>query len=222
MGLDQVRELTKRTQGRIVRFRPFKSFSDFLTRVDPRPVEVENLVKVGGLDGMGSIPRLLDQLNTTRWQRGQLPLFEMDSMVLGVPTMDTSLDEDWSLADRVAAQVDILGASLDAHPLELASEVIDRVGAMTTVEAIERVGIRVQVAGMRQTWRRGSTSKGERLYVMSLEDLEGMLNVVIFMDVYRRVRRELSGSGPYLVTGEMALDQRTGEPYLRADQINRL
>ena len=39
MGLDQVKELTRQTSQRIIRFAPFMSVEDFLTRVDPlRPI----------------------------------------------------------------------------------------------------------------------------------------------------------------------------------------
>jgi DNA polymerase III alpha subunit len=219
MGLDQVRDLTKRTQKRIMRLRPFSSHLDFLTRVDPRPGEAENLVKVGALRGMGSIPNLLDHLSTGGWRRGQPPLFEMDKTILNANSNEMLGEADWSIEERVAAQETILGAGIDAHPLELASESITKAGAVTTVEAAAMVGQRVRVAGMRQTWRRGSTNKGERLYVMSLEDLEGILNVVIFPEVYNRLRREISGSGPYVVEGQVDIDQRVGEPYLRVEII---
>ena len=222
MGLDQVRDLTKQTQKRIMQERPFHSMADFLTRVDPRPGEAENLVKAGALQGMGTVPRLLDQMSTGGWRRGQLPLFDMSDSGLNHGSDESLFDEDWSIEEKVAAQETILGVGLDAHPLELVSERIHRAGAITTSEAVEMIGKQVRVAGMRQTWRRGGTNKGERLYVMSLEDLDGMLNVVIFNDVYRRVRREISGSGPYVVEGQMELDQRSGEPYLRLEKIWRL
>jgi len=222
MGLDQVRELTKRTQLRILRLRPFSSFSDFLTRVDPRRVETENLVKSGALGGLGTIPRMLDQLSTGVWRRGQLPLFEMDSANLSGKSDEATDGYDWSLEEKVAAQESILGTGVDAHPLELADEAITRAGAVTTVEVVAMVGKRVRVAGMRQTWRRGSTDTGERLYVMSLEDLEGMLNVVIFGEVYQRIRGEISDSGPYVAEGVVEIDRRVGEPYLRVEKIWRL
>ena len=150
MGLDQVKELTQRTQAAIQRSRPFHSFADFLARVDPRPVEVENLVKVGALEGFGSIPALLHQLSHPGWQGGQLQLFSLDE----------SPAEDWSLAEKVAAQEELLGVSVIAHPLELAAEKIAATGALTTLEAASRIGQRVRVAGMRMTWRRTPTSAG--------------------------------------------------------------
>jgi DNA polymerase III alpha subunit len=57
---------------------------------------------------------------------------------------------------------------------------------------------------------------------MSLEDLEGMLNVVIFSDVYRRSREALSTAGPYILEGMVEYDQEQGEPVIRAEKVWRL
>ena len=54
---------------------------------------------------------------------------------------------------------------------------------------------------------------------MSLEDLEGMLNVVIWADVYRRSRAAFATAGPYIVEGTVELDREQEEPYIRADRV---
>jgi DNA polymerase-3 subunit alpha len=136
MGLDQVRDLTRRTQERILRQRPFTSLADFVARVDPRPVEAENLIRSGGLEGMGTIPDLLAQLKQGTWRSGQLPLFAPVG----------SGEEDWPLAEKMAAQEAVLGTSVIADPLELLAEQIARSGAVSTVEAAGRVGQQVRVA----------------------------------------------------------------------------
>jgi DNA polymerase III alpha subunit len=209
MGLDQVRELTQRTQKNILQNRPFSSLSDFLDRVDPRPVEAENLVKVGALDDIGTIPDLLDQLKHGGRRGGQLSLFS---------TNHTS-HEDWSLADKVAAQEELLGTGVIAHPLEQVQVQISAAGALTTVEAASRLEQQVRVAGMRQIWRRSRTTRGDYIYFMSLEDLEGMLDVVITSEVYKRSRAALSTAGPYVVEGWVALDSQRGEPRIHAEKI---
>jgi DNA polymerase-3 subunit alpha len=209
MGLDQVRELTQRTQAAIMNNRPYRSFEDFITRVDPRPVEAENLVKVGAMPGFGTIPALLQQLQHDGWQGGQLSLFSLNENQV----------EDWSLSQRVSAQEEILGMGVDAHPLELVEQQITDSGALTTVEAASRLEQHVRVAGMRQIWRRRSTTRGDYIYFMSLEDLQGMLDVVITSDVYRRSRGALSTAGPYVVEGMVSLDNQRGEPFIKADRI---
>lgn len=122
----------------------------------------------------------------------------------------------------MAAQEDVLGVGVIAHPLELVAEQIQALEALSTIQAAALVGQRVQVAGMRQIWRRFRTARGDYLYYMSLEDLEGILDVVIYAEVYRRYRGELSDPGPYLIEGIVELDSNSGEPYIQAEKVERL
>jgi DNA polymerase-3 subunit alpha len=209
MGLDQVKELTQRTQSAIIRQRPYRSFNDFLSKVDPRPAEAINLVKCGALEGFGSIPTLVNQLEHGSRQAGQMMLFSLNEDV----------EEDWSLEQKLAAQEQILGMWVNAHPLELVGKEIEAAGAITTVEAASRLEENVRVAGMRQIWRRSLTTRGDFIYFMSLEDLEGMLDVVISAEVYRRSRTALATAGPYVVEGKVELDSQRGEPFIRATRI---
>ncbi len=218
MGMNQVRELTHRTQERILRYRPFASLADFLARADPRPAEAENLARAGALEGFGSIPAILRRLALGGWRGGQLPLFDL------APTAPANAIEagdppDWSLAEKAAAQERILGVSLAAHPLELCARPLAAARALSTVEAAARLGQPVRVAGMRQTWRRAASGQGAYTYFMSLEDLEGMLEVVIPGGVYQQARSGLSGPGPYVIEGVVELDAERGEPFIRAEKI---
>jgi error-prone DNA polymerase len=212
MGLNQVRELTQRTQARIRRNRPFHSFEDFLTRADPRPVEAENLARAGCLEGLGTIPELLRRLKGGGWRGGQLSLFDL--ITTGEP--------DWSVEQKAQAQADLLGVEVAAHPLELRAEQIAASGALNTVEAAGRIGERVQVAGMRQTWRRSRTHWGEYIYLIALEDLEGMLDVVIPAGVYNRSREALRTSGPYCIKGVVEYGEERGEPFIRAEKVDAI
>ncbi|MCC6190321.1 MAG: hypothetical protein IT318_14930, partial [Anaerolineales bacterium] len=209
MGLNQVRELTARTQQRILRQRPFISLSDFLARVDPRPQEAEALVSVGAFDGLGTIPALLRELKVTAHQPGQLSLFETA----------VSDEADWSLAEKVAAQEVWLGASVSAHRLELLADQVAAAGAISTVAAAARLGQRVRVAGMRQSWHRTRSGRGGYVYFMSLEDLAGILDVVILGDVYLQHRAALKTPGPYVLEGTVEFDAGRGEPAIRAERI---
>jgi len=212
MGLDQVRELTRRTIERIVRCQPFPSLEDFLGRVDPRPVEAENLARAGALEGFGAIPAILRRLQQGSWQAGQMSLFAWED----------SSGEDWTLEQKVAAQQELLGISLEAHPLELLADQIGEIGAITTVEAAGRVGQRVTVAGLRQSGHRSRTARGETMMFLTLEDLSGMLDVVLFPDAYRQARSFIHTSAPVLVIGVVEMDPRRDEPYIKAEKVARL
>lgn len=208
MGLDQVKELTHRTIGRIIRQAPFVSLDDFLSRVDPRPQEAENLARIGALEGFGKIPAILRRLQSGGWQRDQMSLFAWTD----------AGEEDWTLQQKVDAQMDLLGVSLEAHPLELVKEKIT--GAISTLEAVEQVGRRVTVAGVRQTSRRSRTSKGEMMMFLTLEDFNGTLDVILFPDIYRAVKSLINSNMPFLVTGMMEMDAGREEPYLRAEKLS--
>jgi len=96
-----VRDLTRRTQMRILGGCPFRSLDDFLARVDPRPVEAENLIQAGALEDFGSIPALLRQAGGASWQGATAPV---RYACLG----SCRRSEDWSLAEKMAAQIAVL------------------------------------------------------------------------------------------------------------------
>ncbi len=209
MGLDQVKELTRQTIQRIIHLRPFTSLEDFLTRVDPRAQEARTLTEAGALSGLGTIPSILKRLQNGGWQQNQMSLFEWTDPG----------EEDWTLQQKVNAQVEILGISLDAHPLELVSERIKGAGAISTLDAIARIGRKVTVAGVRQTSHRSRTAKGESMLFLTLEDLHGTLDAILFPDVYRVARSLFDSTMPLLVTGVMEMDVERGEPFLRAEKV---
>lgn len=210
MGLDQVKELTRRTIERIIQYAPFNSLDEFLSRVDPRPQEAISLARIGGLEGFGTIPAMLRRLENG-WQAGQMNLFGWDDN-----------DADWTLEQKVDAQAELLGVSLEAHPLELAAAQIAASGSISTADAAGKLGRRVTVAGVRQTSHRSRTAKGEPMLFLTIEDLTGTLDVIAFPDVYRAAKDLLNSSYPILVTGIMEMDTSRGEPYLRAGKVMRL
>lgn len=212
MGLDQVRDLTHRTMARIRQEAPFRSLEDFLARADPRPGEAIHLARVGALDRLATIPAALRRLQGGGWQRGQMSLF-------GWEASGDLNQEDWTLEQKVAAQQELLGISVDAHPLELVADRIAASGAITTTDAAGQIGHRVTVAAVRQTSHRSHTSKGEMMMFLTLEDLTGTLDSILFPDVYRAARNIVSSNRPFLVTGTVEMDASRGEPLLRVERV---
>jgi DNA-directed DNA polymerase III PolC len=213
MGLDQVRDLTSRLQERILKQRPFHSVEDFLLRADPRPQEAENLVKVGALEGLGTIPDLLERIKRVPRRSGQLGLFDF---------AQPADEGEWSLNQKTAAQQEILGIGVEVHPLELFADRIAASGALTTVEAAGKIGERVTVAGIRQTGRRSRTARGEMMAFLTIEDLEGTLDAVLFPDAYQRSRALWGITSPILVTGIVEMDEERAEPVLMVEKLLKL
>jgi DNA-directed DNA polymerase III PolC len=209
MGLDQVRDLTRRTQKRILSGRPFRSLTDFLTRVDPRPKEAENLIRVGALRGLGTIPDLLAKIQRESWRLKQPPLFEMDEEVQR---------EDWDLPTRMSAQQEILGIGVDAHPLALVAEPISALDPLSTVEVIDRLEDRVRLAGVMLTVQRFH-SGGDTYHMLELEDLEGVIPVRMSREFYQRNRTLLSSSKPFVVEGLVTKLDTTREIVVQAQRV---
>lgn len=213
MGLDQIRDLTHRTQERIILYRPYHSLAEFIMKVDPRKVEVENLICVGSFDGLGIIPDLLLEVVQNISKPGQMPLFSISQ----------SAQEDWSLEQKTAAQQRILNARLAAHPLELQAKKLHRAGVITTVEAANRVGEVVRVAGTRQIMHRSRTPHNEWIGFLTLEDLEGMIEVTILPGLFRNTRHLVTKSDtPLIIEGTVERDNITGDPVLIARWIIKL
>ena len=210
MGLDQIRDLTRKTQMRILQERPFHSLSDFLTRVDPRPKEAENLIRVGALRGFGSIPGLLSQIKAQNWRLGQLRLFEIEA--------PADLDE-WMLPLRVSAQLEILGASVDAHPLDLVADQLADADTISAAAAFDCLDEEIRVAGIRQTTQRFHSQVEGSFYMLELDDGQSVLPVRMTPEFYRYHQKWLSSKHPFIVQGKMGELQTTGEQVLIANKL---
>ncbi len=69
-----------------------------------------------------------------------------------------------------------------------------------------------------RVWNR----KGEVMLDLMLDDPEGVLDVVIPPELYRRVRSSIQTDLPLLVTGTMEVDAESGDPLMRAERVERL
>jgi DNA polymerase III alpha subunit len=211
MGLDQVRDLSQVTQKRILARSPFHTLDEFLTRVDPRPKEANNLIRVGALRGLGSIPELLAQVIVRGWRLSQPRLLDI--------AQDKTTGEEWSLSQRVSAQEKILGIGLDAHPVELISQILDSIGTISIQEARDRIGTIVRIAGIRQTIQRFHEPDGSVFFSLEFDDPTGVLPVHLPEALYQQNRKILSNRTPFIITGEMTIDPITKKACLGARKI---
>ena len=126
------------------------------------------------------------------------------------------------LERKVDALVELLGESLEVHPLELVADQVSKSGAIPTAEATNNLEQQVAIAGMRQTSRRSRTAKGKPMLFMTLGDLTGTPHVIAFPDVYRTAKDILNSTFPILVTVVIEMDTSRGETYLRAGKVDKL
>jgi DNA polymerase III alpha subunit len=85
------------------------------------------------------------------------------------------------------------------------------------VDATAKIGQRVLIAGVQQASHRTRTARGDMLF-LSLEDLQGTLDAILFPEVYRHAKMSISSTKPFLLTGIMEIDTERGEPFLRVEK----
>ena len=57
---------------------------------------------------------------------------------------------------------------------------------------------------------------------LTLEDPSGMLDVIVFPDVYRRTKTIVSSNSIMLITGTIEADHERDEPFLKAEKVEKL
>jgi DNA-directed DNA polymerase III PolC len=204
VGLMAVKGLTRRGLEAILGTRqedgPFVSLEDLARRTPLGGHEMEGLVRCGACGCFGeSRPALLWKVVAAG---GREP---GDLGLTAGPRIDLPPLEDYTLLERCVAEADILGFTVSAHPLELFRERIPRDVVPSSVMDTY-VGRRVRMAGWPIAWKRVRTKEGKVMKFLSLEDLTGTFETVLFPEVYHRVAPAASGSGVMLVEGKVQDD----------------
>ncbi len=210
MGLNQVRDLTQQTIQKIVQNRPFSNLEDFLLRVNPQRREAENLIKCSALEGLTSIPAGLKRLEINQ-PPGQLGLF--------APVVS---EAPWSDQEKNAAQQTVLGVSLMMTPMEQFAEEIQAANAISILIAKEKVGEKIVIAGMRQSWRRFHQKGKGMMCILQLADLEDSIQVILDPQHYRQYASQLRSTGPFLVRGIIIENKKHGAMQMIVEKLKAL
>jgi DNA polymerase-3 subunit alpha len=210
---------------------PFRSLTDFCTRIDLRLANrkvLESLARVGALAAFGHPAQILLGLDDAMGaaqavQRdrasGQTSLFDMgaaDAASLDAPLPRTP---EAPLRERLRWEKELLGVYLSEHPM---GEVAGIVGRYVTAysgdltdESLE--GQRVVVAGIVVGIRTVVTKARATMAIVTLEDLQGSLEVVVFPRTWEETSRLWVEGSVLLVAGRV--DHRGEETSLLADLV---
>jgi error-prone DNA polymerase len=224
IGLGYVAEAGEDVATRLVAERSaggqFQSLADVVRRVPLRIEAAENLIAVGAADGFGLGRReALWQLGlflparafggknhkTSGWQL-PIPLpVEQDMVELRPMGAWEQMTSDYAL----------MGLSPRYHPLGLLRPRLPR--AIRSIAETPHIpdGTRIQVAGLTVCRQRPGTAKG--ITFLLLEDELGLLNVIVFPDLYSE-RRHIVRGEPFVVV-EGVLQQRNNTTNLVAERI---
>lgn len=194
--------------------RPFADLADFLRRTRTEEPAARSLIRVGALDGLGvtdagrpptrdEMLALLPELKAVIARQGVAG----DDTLLIAPARarerdDTGHVSGWSAARRLGAELELLGLSITAHPLEFATEDLERRG-VTWARDLRALPdrTRVRVSGVRERAQTPRTRSGKRTCFLTLEDPTGLLDVVVFEDALNRAGETIVKHRAYLVDG---------------------
>ncbi len=199
----------------------FTDFGDFMAKV-PVPVcnkrVLESLCKAGAFDSLGYSRRGLvavheeaaDQyLDLKRNEAmGQDSLFgELDDDAFSSVSVQVPALPEWDKRTLLAHERDMLGLYVSDHPLNglehvLASSSDVTVGQLLTDEQYTE-GAVVIVAGLITSVVRKTTKKSDPYAVVTVEDLEGALQVMVFPAAYQTTSAVLIEDSVVLVKGRV-------------------
>ncbi len=218
-AIDAILESRKQAEGR------FKSFFEFVTRLDSRKVNrrvVEALVKCGAFDSLhedraavwASVDAALERAAAAQRDRA----VGQESLFAGLEIQDTQSGPElasavpWAERERLAYEKELLGFYLSGHPLDEFAALLARFSDCTGGTWQSKLQREVRVGGLLTALRETRTKRGKRMAFATLEDLEGSFELVIFSEPYEQsvalLARAKSGDDgrgplPLLVSGTL-------------------
>lgn len=214
LGLTEVQGLGEADAERVVAARadgPFVDMADVVRRAGLSVAQMEALATAGAFDVFGISRR------QALWNAGytDAPDLLAGTAVQAPPPMLPGMsDVELTTADLWATRI-----SPHDHPFVHLRALL-RSEEVLAVEDCPSLGTgrRVRVAGLVTHKQRPYTASG--VTFLNLEDETGMLNVVVFADVWKRHRRVLQNAAGVVVQG--VVENVEGATNLRAERIERV
>jgi len=200
----------------------FTGLADFCARVDTRQVNqrvVASLIKAGALDALGE-PRakMLQTLDDTMEQaqraqrvraQGQTGLFDMGSEA--PPPLDAS-GEEFSREELLTMEKEMLGLYISDHPLHRWQPVLSQRVTAQLAQLPDLPDRReVVVGGLVSSVKRTITRSGSSMAFLTLEDLTGSVEVVVFPRVYEQQAYALKRDAVLLLRGKVDIQEQTAK-----------
>jgi len=196
----------------------FTSLSDLCGRVDGRTVNrkiLEALIKSGACDSFGQtratlfaqIERTLSRAASilSDKQKGQSSLFgALEEKAPPMPEAISNLPE-WPQHELLAHEKELLGFYVTGHPLTPFAPILEKYALANTAKLAELPNRSLtRIGGLIAAVQNGVSKKSGKPYSMvTLEDLEGSVQVLCMNENYEKYRELLKPNLAILVVGEV-------------------
>jgi DNA polymerase-3 subunit alpha len=212
---------------------PFEDINDFAHRVDLRQVgkrALECLVRVGALDIFGPRHALLQALDRIMSMSashfravevGQMSMFGPHTGIMeeiSLPKVSRR-DPEVSRREQLNWERELIGLYVSDHPLnpvmkDLTQAISHFSGQLSEADPSERV----RVAGIISRIRPHQTKTGKSMGFVTLEDLQGTIELVVFPRVWERFSEIIEFDKIVLVEGRV--DNERSEPKVLVDKFS--
>lgn len=191
----------------------FDTFFDLCSKADSRKVNkkvIESLIKAGALDSMGKRSQLMEGLSSVmeaalKAQKerisGQRSMFETHQQ----PSFHENLPEteEWSESRRLLMEKESLGFYITGHPLNKYKDKLKQC-SVTSADEIQNLSDKqdVNVCGIPVKLKKIQTRKtGDLMAYLTIEDLHGTIELIVFPDVYAESSDIISQDTPVIISG---------------------
>ena len=219
------------TRGQAGRFASFKKFCE---SVDLRQVNkrvLESLIKSGACDSFGETrSSMMNNLQATMEmaQANQRDLQLGQSSMFGVFEEQASQEEagqeaieEWGEQERLKNEKESIGFYITGHPLDGYTQDLawfTDANSASVSEAGHKK--KVSLAGIPNKILTKTTRKGDKMAIVTLEDLQGSVEVILWPEIFSAAESLLQSEEPVLVKGEV--DAEGSLPKIIADEIHPL
>jgi len=218
---------------------PYGSFFDFCHRIDIRKLNkraLECLVKAGAFDSTGArraqlaavLDRTVDQALAAQQaeSKGQTSIFaafessDGPASRRGTLPFDESLPDlpEWDEDQLLKCEKELIGFYITSHPLARYADAVTRFSTTSTERLSEVTESKeVRLCGLVGNVKQTLTKKGDRMAYLTLEDLNGMVEVIVFPDLYKTAAALITPDTAVQVTG--TLDRGEKATRIKATKI---
>ncbi|NWF92371.1 MAG: DNA polymerase III subunit alpha [Syntrophaceae bacterium] len=209
----------------------FKSLFDFCKRVDLRKVNrrvIESLIKCGAFDFshvhrsqmLTALEEFLERGQSLQRRKEEIQMSMWGSLQKEEGESYPEIDE-FAENQLIAFEKETIGFYISRHPLASYQEEIRRHTPedTSTLTRLEH-GAEVKLCGLVSGLKEITTKKGDRMAFLSLEDMKGFVEVILFPEVFKAALPCLRGTDPVLVRGVLDLSEE--HPKIKASEVRPL
>ena len=212
---------------------PFKSFDDFLKRVDLRVLNkrvVDSLIKAGVFDELEpnraklayNAERLIDYYaaEQEKEKMGMISLFGDDDVAMQPMAMEEV--PDWDLKEKLAFEKERLGFYVSGHPLDKYKKIYQKYVTLPMNDLKHATpGRQYVIIGLVKEIRNILTKQNNAMGVVTIETFDGDLPIVFFTKDWAEFKPLIAMDKTMAFTGQIDL-RNMDSPQLRGKKVEEI